>query len=87
MGPIANQSATCKDVLTEPVERRKGDNMSPDVSVPYAQGRCRYSPRLPLLMTSAYAKHNDVGHSITIKARSCASSRTTGSRVNTSTPP
>ena len=65
MGPIVNQSATEKDALTGSGECGKGDNTLPGVSVPHAQGRCGYGPRLPLLVISPYAKRNYVDHSIT----------------------
>jgi phospholipase C len=65
MGPIVNQSATEKDALTGPGECGKADNTLPGVSVPHAQGRCGYGPRLPLLVISPYARQNYVDHSLT----------------------
>jgi phospholipase C len=65
MGPIVNQSATAVDALTGPSQCGAGTNALAGVTIPHAQGRCGYGPRLPLLVISPYAKQNYVDHTVT----------------------
>ncbi len=65
MSPIVNQSATAMDALTAPGQCGTGEGALAGVTIPKAQGRCGYGPRLPLLVISPFAKQNYVDHTVT----------------------
>jgi phospholipase C len=61
MGPIVSQSSTSEDGLT-------GAGSCGTAAPGAYQGRCGYGPRLPLLVSSPFAKVNFVDHSVTDQA-------------------
>jgi phospholipase C len=68
MSPILNQSASSMDALTGTGMCGTGAAALPGVdptTLPHAQGRCGFGPRLPLLVISPYAKQNFVDHTLT----------------------
>jgi phospholipase C len=67
MSPIVNQSQTPADVLDNGPNGPNCGTATPGlagISIPNAQGRCGYGPRLVFMVISPWAKDNFVSHSI-----------------------
>jgi phospholipase C len=68
MSPILNQSASSFDALTGTGTCGTGEASLPGVNpttLPHAQGRCGFGPRLPFLVISPYSRPHFVDHTLT----------------------